>query len=67
MFNVILKKSPQKVLFLQYVFNLTARKTAYTIAHQRTILKGKNPVEVLRPRSMQFRQKIEFYLVTQSL
>jgi hypothetical protein len=38
-------KSP--ILFLQYVFNLTAGKMANAIAHQRNNFKVQKPVEVL--------------------
>jgi hypothetical protein len=36
----------KKLLFLQYVFTLTAGKMATSIAHQRNILEIQKPVEV---------------------
>jgi hypothetical protein len=46
MFNVIVMKSPMNYISLIYC-SLTTGNMVNTIAHQRTILKGKNLVEVL--------------------
>jgi hypothetical protein len=45
--NVILKKYPENFIIFSVCFLLTRGKMANTIAHQRTILKVKKPLEVL--------------------
>ncbi len=53
MFNVILKKSPQKVLFLQYVFNLTAGENGiYNSSSKNNLKREILPTSSGRPSSM---------------
>ena len=42
-----LRKKVQQVLFLEYVFTLTAGKMAMATGHQRSILEIQKPIEVL--------------------